>query len=352
MIVTIHTAGLQTLAQIRACVDGHAPIAFTLTDRTAAQQGMTDTLRRFHYRHGTRADQGLLRRDLAKVTGWSRAQVTRAITQCGAEGDMTDRRRPAKPFTRRYTDADLRRLAAVEARHGTRSGPATRKLCERLYHVYGATRFARLATIAHGHWYHLRQPKTDRTRRGHVDTTRPVRSLIGERRKPAPDGQPGYLRIDAVHQGDLEGIKGVYLINAVDEVTPFQVIGAVERTSEHVLLPILESLIAAFPFTLRGFHSDNGSEYSNHRVAKLLEKLRIEPTQSRARQTHDNALVEAKNGSTVRKPLGYRHLPGRFAKDVNRFSSGPLTEYLNYHRPCHFPTESIDAKGKRRKHYR
>ena len=129
-------------------------------------------------------------------------------------------------------------------------------------------------------------------------------------------------------------------------------IGAVERTSEHVLLPILEPLIAAFSFTLRGFHSDNGSEYSNHRVAKLLEKLRIEPTQSRARHTHDNALVEAKNGATVRKPLGYRHLPGRFAKDVNRFSSGPLTEYLNYHRPCHFPTESIDAKGKRRKHYR
>ncbi len=132
MIVTLHTAGLQTLAQIRAFVDGNAPIAFTLTDRMAAQQWMTDTLRRFNYRHGTRADKGLLRRYLAKVTGLSRAQVTRAITQFCAEGDISDRRRsPAKPFVRRWMDADIRLLAEVDALHGTLSGPATRKLCER-----------------------------------------------------------------------------------------------------------------------------------------------------------------------------------------------------------------------------
>ena len=149
MIVTLHTAGLQTLAQIRAFVDGNAPIAFTLTDRTVAQQWMTDTLRRFNYRHGTRADKGLLRRYLAKVTGLSRAQVTRAITQFSSEGDMTDRRRgPAKPFARRYTDADIRLLAEVDVLHGTLSGPATRKLCERMYHVYGETRFERLATTS------------------------------------------------------------------------------------------------------------------------------------------------------------------------------------------------------------
>lgn len=116
MIVTLPTAGLQTLAQIRAFVDGNAPIAFTLTDHTAAQQWMTDTLRRFQYRHGTRADKGLLRRYLAKVTGWSRAQVTRAIRQFCTEGDITDRRRgPAKPFVRRYTDADIWLLAEVDA---------------------------------------------------------------------------------------------------------------------------------------------------------------------------------------------------------------------------------------------
>ena len=113
-------------------------------DVPSAHQWMSDTLRRFNYRHGTRADQGLLRRYLAKVTGLSRAQVTRAIMPFCTEGDMTDRRLgPAKPFARRYTDAAVRLLAAVDERHGTLSGPATRRLCERLYHRFGDTRFER-----------------------------------------------------------------------------------------------------------------------------------------------------------------------------------------------------------------
>jgi transposase InsO family protein len=314
---------------------------------------MTQTLKRFRYPHCTRADKGLLRRYLAKVTGLSRAQVTRAITQFCQEGIIEDRRRaPAKPFARRYTAEDIRLLAEVDALHGTLSGPATRKLCERMYRIFGDARYQRLAGLSNGHLYNLRQHKTYRTQRGTVDKTRPVRVQIGERRKPAPEGKPGYLRIDSVHQGDLDGIKGLYLINAVDEVTQFQAVFAVAKISEHFLVPVLTQLLNTFPFTIKGFHSDNGSEYINKKVAELLEKLRIEQTKSRARKTNDNALVESKNGSTVRKHLGYAHIPGRFAKAVNHFASGILTEYLNFHRPCHFPTVSVDAKGKLRKHYR
>lgn len=115
---------------------------------------------------------------------------------------------------------------------------------------------------------------------------------------------------------------------------------------------MLDHLLTTFPFVIRGFHSDNGSEYINHRVAQLLEKLFIEQTKSRSRQTNDNALVEGKNGSTVRKHLGYCHIPGRVAQHVNAFASGILTEYLNFHRPCYFPTEYTNAKGKLRKRYR
>jgi transposase InsO family protein len=353
MIVTLQTAGLQTLAQVRAFVEGNAPVSFTLTDRTAAHLWMTETLKRFRYGQCSRADKGLLRCYLVKVTGVSRAQVTRAITQFTRTGLIEDRRKaPAKPFARRYTAADIRLLAEVDALHGTRSGLATRKLCERMYHVFGDARYERLAGISNGHLYNLRQHKTYRALRGRFDKTRPVRVPIGERRKPAPDGKPGYLRVDSVHQGDLDGIKGLYLINAVDEVTQFQAVFAVAKISEHFLLPVLAQLSDTFPFVIRGFHSDNGSEYINGPVAKLLEKLRIEHTKSRARKTNDNALVESKNGSTIRKQLGYSHIPGRFAKEVNDFTGGILTEYLNYHRPCHFPTESVDAKGKVRKHYR
>ena len=341
------------MAQVRAFVEGSEDVSFTLNDRNAAHSWMTQTLKQFRYACCSRADKGVLRRYLAKVTGLSRAQLTRAIARYTRTGVIEDRRKaPVKPFTRRYTAEDIRLLAEVDALHGRPSGLATRKLCERMYRVFGDARYERLAGISNGHLYNLRQHKTYRMQRGSFDKTRPVRVQIGERRKPAPDGKPGYLRVDSVHQGDLDGIKGLYLINAVDEVTQFQAVFAVAKISERFLLPVLEQLIDTFPFAIKGFHSDNGSEYINGPVAKLLEKLRIEQTKSRARKTNDNALVESKNGSTVRKVLGYSHIPGRFANEVNDFTRDVLNNYLNFHRPCHFPTESVDVKGKLRKHYR
>mgnify|MGYP000399794042 CR=1 FL=1 len=245
------------------------------------------------------------------------------------------------------TITDGRLLAEVDTLHGTLSGPATRKLCERAYTRFGDARYARLATISNGHLYNLRGSQAYQRQRGPVDKTRPVKLAIGERRKPRPEGRPGFLRVDSVHQGDLDGIKGLYHLNLVDEITQFQFIGSVERICERFLLPVLENLLAAFPFVVLGFHADNGSEYINKRVAALLEKLRIQEfTKSRARRTNDNALVESKNGSVVRKHLGYAHIPGRFAPKVNAFTQGVLSPYLNFHRPCFFPTEELDARGR------
>ncbi len=351
--MTLHTQGLQTLAQVRTFVSGVDPISFTLTDRLAAYGWMADTLKRFHYVSCARADKGVLRQYLLKVTGFSRAQVARCISQFTGGGHIKDRRRaPAVPFIRRYTPEDIRLLAEMDALHGTLSGTTTRKLCERAFKVHGEASYERLAGISNGHLYNLRQHKTYQAKRGSFDKTRPTKVHIGERRKPFPNGCPGYLRVDSVHQGDLDGIKGVYLINAVDEVTQFQAVFAVEHISEAYLLPVLEAMMDAFPFVIRGFHSDNGSEYINRKVAELLEKLRIEQTKSRSRQTNDNALAESKNASTVRKYLGYSHIPQHFASQVNSFTVEVLSLYLNFHRPCHFPTEYTDEKGRVRKRYR
>ena len=161
------------------------------------------------------------------------------------------------------------------------------------------------------------------------------------------------MRVDTVHQGDHDGAKGVYHINAVDEVTQFQFVGTVEAISERFLLPVLEGLIKAFPFVIQGIHADNGSEYINHRVAALLNKLRIgEFTQSRPRHCNDNALAESKNASVVRKYIGHGHIPRRFAPLVNEFAQRVLSPFLNSHRPCLFPTHTLDDKGRVTKRYR
>src|SRR5213075_3297161 len=166
------------------------------------------------------------------------------------------------------------------------------------------------------------------------------------RRGPEPDGRPGYLRVDTVHQGDRDGVKGVYHINAVDEVTQWQVVGATAQISEAWLMPVLEALLAQFPFHILGFHSDNGSEFINHTVATLLNRLLAEQTKSRPRHSNDNGLVEAKNGAVIRKHMGYGHIASAHAETIEAFYERHFNPYLNFHRPCAQPDITIDEKGR------
>ncbi len=149
----------------------------------------------------------------------------------------------------------------------------------------------------------------------------------------------------------MDKIKGVYHINAVDEVTQMEVVCAVEKISEAYLIPVLEQIINTFPFKVLGLHADNGSEYINQHVAKLLQKLFIELTKSRPRHSNDNGLVESKNGSVVRKHFGYIHIQQRFAPQINEFYNQHFNDYINFHRPCYFPVTSINCKGKQTKLY-
>jgi len=175
---------------------------------------------------------------------------------------------------------------------------------------------------------------------------------IGERRKPEPCGQPGYLRLDTVHQGDTAEAKGVYHINAVDEVTQWQIAGATPRISELYLVPLLQGMLRQFPFRILGFHTDNGSEFINRTVAELLNKLLIEQTKSRPRQSGDNGLIETKNGAIIRKHMGYGYIDASHADRINSFYREFLNPYLNYHRPCAQADVEIDQKGRKRVRYK
>ena len=125
-----------------------------------------------------------------------------------------------------------------------------------------------------------------------------------------------------------------------------------ERISEAYLLPVLDELLQSFPFVIRGFQSDNGSEFINGPVVRLLNKLLPqEQTKSRLRYCNDNAQAESKNGAIVRKHLGYSHIPQRFAALAIAFEREYLNPYVNFHRPCLFAETITDAKGRQRKRY-
>ena len=224
MIVTLQTERLQTLEQVGVFVEGNEAVDFEHVDRESAYAFTRRTLVEFRYHSLSKADKGTVKAYLAKMTGLSRAQLTRLIRQHRDTGRVEDRRGrpPAKPFERRYTAADIRLLAQVDATLGQMSGPATRAVMRRQFEVFGEESFERLARLSNGHLYNLRQSQTYQRRRSTFTKTQPTRVAIGERRKPDPNGRPGFLRVDTVHQGDRDGSKGLYHINIVDQVTQWQ----------------------------------------------------------------------------------------------------------------------------------
>jgi transposase InsO family protein len=354
--ISVHEAEKLSLEAIGRFVEASEEIRFESADRSQVYGWVERLLVGREYGAQGRAARGLVRRYIEKMTGLSRAQVTRLIGRYTAKGRVRPTLYRRSCFPHRYTRADIELLASVDEAHETLSGPATRRILEREVQVYGKQEYARLAGISVAHLYNLRKSQRYRERRLNYTRTRSTTVSIGERRKPDPQGQPGYLRLDTVHQGDQPGggagAKGVYHINAVDEVSQWQVVGSTPRISEAYLKPVLEAMLRQFPFRIQGFHTDNGSEFINRTVAELLNKLLIEQTKSRPRQSGDNGLVETKNGAVIRKHIGYGYIDAGHADRINDFYREYLNPYLNYHRPCAQADVQIDEKGRKRVRYK
>jgi len=307
---------------------------------------------KFRYFSLKKKEKKLVLDYIEKITKRSRSQIKKLIKKKKKFGRIKLNTTKKNTFPVLYDTSDIARLIETDNAHGRLSGPATKRILEREYLVYGKIGYERIYHISVPHIYNIRkQSRQYKSNVLFIVKTQAVKRNIGERRKPQPEGKPGFLRVDSVHQGDKELDKGVYYINMVDEVTQWEIIGCVEGISEHFLLPLLEELLERFPFIILNFHSDNGSEYINYVVARLLKKLLIEQTKSRSRRTNDNALVESKNGSVIRKHMGYSYIQKSYAKNINNFIRENMDDYLNFHRPCGFATNYEDSKGKIKKKY-
>ena len=350
-IMNLHK--LKNTDELQQFLEGAQSIAFSLpSNKTDRYRFIQDVLKQFHYRALKKSQKGIVIRFLIQVTHYSRQQLTRLICKYQRTGTI-QQKTPSKSqgFKRCYTEEDITLLAKMDERYDTPSGAVIKKLCERAYGIFSQQDYKNIANISVSHLYNLRASKSYQKQRRHFTKTKSRTIKIGERRKPSPEGKAGYIRIDTVHQGDQDGVKGVYHINAVDEVTQYEVVLSSCKISELYLMPILKELLTIFPFKVLNFHADNGSEYINHQVANLLNKLHIEMTKSRPRQSNDNALAESKNASVVRKTYGYVHISQDWADELNDFNRQYLIPSINYHRPCYFPVTTTDEKGKQRKKY-
>jgi hypothetical protein len=358
MVINMNETKLCTIEQIEQFLSASTDIVFAAHGNDVERYAhISRVLKRFDYPNRHKRERGVLLRYLQRTSGYSRAQVTRLIKQWHANRlavtPLVKRyKTPVAPFKRKYTASDIGLLVEMDKAQENACGPTTVHLFKRAFNDYADPRYERLANLSTSHLYNLRKTAGYQTQRTHFTKTDPVKNSIGVRKAPQPDGRAGFVRIDSVHQGDEDGVKGVYHITCVDCITQWQVESCVEGISEAFLLPVLTLVIEQFPFVIEGFHSDNGSEYINHKVAKLLEKLRIEQTKSRSRQSNDNALAESKNASVVRKHMGYAHIPKKYAEAINQFYQTTFNPWLNFHRPCMFATCKTNAKGKLVKTYK
>lgn len=352
MHIIMNDAHIVSVAQLRELVKFTNRVEFKSASKEETYRWIEEALGKFRYFSlRSKKEKTIVLSYLKQMTGLSRGHVKKLVKRKKRGGKILRITSTRHFFPKVYGTDDIARLIETDNAHGRMSGEATKRILERQYAVFGDRRFENVRRLSISHLYNLRGSRQYESHVLYIEKTRATRVPIGIRRKPQPHGKPGYIRVDSVHQGDWDKEKGVHHINLVDEVTQWEVVGCVEGISEQFLEPLLKALLELFPFRILNFHSDNGSEYINYVVAKLLAKLTIDQTKSRARRTNDNALVEGKNGAVIRKYMGYAYIPRKYGTLINRFYREHMDEYLNFHRPCGFATLKIDRRGKEKKKY-
>ena len=210
---------LCTIEQIEEFLSASTLVEFSkYGDDVERYEHISRVLKRFDYLQRNKHERGVLLRYLRRTSGYSRPQVTRLVSQWGKNRLATvplakHYRPPAAPFTRKYTPIDIALLVEMDKANEDVCGPAIAHLFKRAYQDYGDIRYERLAGLSVSHLYNLRKSAGYQVLRLSFTKTRPVCNPIGVRKAPRPNGRAGYVRVDSVHQGDLDGLKGLYHIS-------------------------------------------------------------------------------------------------------------------------------------------
>ena len=352
------TDNIKTIEDISAFINVHnntlRNVGIHFANKKAAYNWILEQLVKFNYITQRKKNKTIIRRYITLCTGYSRQQLDRLVQQYKLTGYIkthynTNNMGRFKP---KYTTEDIKLLVETDKLHNTPSGPALKRIFQRMYHTFKKQEYKNLSKISVAQIYNIRNSKKYKALGGTYDHTAPVvRISIGTKSKPQPNGKPGYIRVDTVHQGKFKDNNSIYHIHAIDEVTQYEAIVAVPEINQTFMLPALEKLLNMFPFKIIEFHSDNGSEFINYKVLELLNKSNTTLTRSRSRKHNDNALVEGKNGAIIRKHIGYGYIDPKILNLVNTFYKDYFIPYLNYSRPCAFAVTTIDKKGKIKKKY-
>lgn len=323
---------------------GNSPGNLTLeySSKKDKYKWIVDTLNKCRYRKLSKKEKGIVLDFISTVTKNSKAYVYQMVNKYLKYELKAQKYTRCSPYEK-YTGTDVKLLATTDINHKRLSASATKKILQREYEVYGNLDYQNISQVSVSHINNLRKRNVYNC--SYKNGTKANEVGIGQTIKPEPNGIPGSIRVDTVHQRD------VYYINSICEVTQWELVFCIPAISELFLQPILELMLETFPFTVFNFHSDRGSEFINDPTSKMLNKLLINQTKSRSRHCNDNALIECRNGAIVRKHMGYGYIAEELAPTINEFCVNYLNVYLNYHRPCGYLTEKKRSAKSKRSYY-
>lgn len=337
---------LNNITELQAFLKGSQKLVVSLEDSPISEKYkfISATVFKFRYFKLGRKDKRVVLLYLKKITGYKHTQLFRLVERARVGNLVRHKYVRTKP-SKIYTAGDIKLLEKTDELHLRLSERATLEILRREFEVFGHNEFERVSSVSHSHITNLRHSLVYKS--GWINHTKARQVQIGKTQKPESFGRPGSIRVDAVNQRDI------YHINAVDEVTQWEVVFCVPQITEDWMLVALKEIFREFPFKIFNFHSDRGHENINYQIADYLQKLLIKQTKSRSYHSNDNALVETKNGSVIRKNMGWEYIKRDedLVGSINNYYKNYFNPYLNYHRPCGYPTITQDPKGKKTKQY-
>ncbi len=345
MKIDMNDSRIVSIAQVKDFLKGSQKFGLSLSDAAIAEKYkfIDRTVDRLDYHHLTKKQKRIVIAYFKKITGYKKAQLYRLVKRA-ILGKLARKVYKRLSPVRIYTSSDIKLLEKTDEAHIRLSEGATRELLRREFEVFKHGKYQTIANISHSHITNLRHSPVYKS--SWINHTKARQIAIGITMPPENFGKPGSIRIDSVSQ------KDVYHINTIDEITQWEVVFCVPQITEECMVAALSDIFDQYPFVIFNFHSDKGGENINYQVADFLQHLLVKQTKSRSYHSNDNALIETKNGSVIRKNMGWEHIDQSMAEKINEYYKNWFNPYLNFHRPCGYPTITTDEKGRKKKVYR
>lgn len=345
MNITMDDSRITTVTQLEEFLKASQKVVVSLEEQPTEEkyQFIEETIKQFSYQKLSKKEKRVVLSYIKKITGYKKRQLFRLVAKAEKGKLKKALYQRVKPH-KIYTSGDIKVLEQTDELHLRLSEDATKEILRREYEVFGKQNYQTISRISHSHISNLRNSPLYRS--SWINHTKARQVPIGVTMPPQNFGRPGSIRIDSVSQ------KDVYHINSIDEIVQWEIVFCVAQLSESCMIPALQEIFEQYPFVIFNFHSDRGRETINYQVAAMLQQLIIKQTKSRSYHSNDNALVETKNGSVVRKNMGWEHINQELVDDINAYYRNFFNPYLNFHRPCAYPTIETDGKGKKKKVYR